>query len=157
MGENILDEIMRIGNLMRRHVDRDRGERKRGKPLTGRDVRMLCYLLDHGDRVYSQRALESKFGLARSTVSESLSELERQGLIVREPLEGDARQKQVRPTRQALEEHQWMQARRQRLEQTVAEEFTPQEQAQFLGYLDRTIACLARERRGKDKENQKER
>lgn len=143
--ESILDEIMRIGNLLRRYIDK--ASLAREQSLSGRDVRMLCYLLDHGEaNPMEQRELERRLGLARSTVSESLSELERCGMVAREPMEGDARQKRVRLTQKAQEEEAWMQAQQQRLEQAVFQEFTPEEQAQFHSYLERTIASLARQR-----------
>ena len=85
--------IHRLHNLLCRDVNRiPHGELVDN--LTGSHGFILCWLKNSGGDVF-QRDLEKKFNLRRSSATAVLQMLERNGLIVREPVASDARLKKL--------------------------------------------------------------
>ena len=62
---------------------------------------IIAYLCDNDDRDIYQRDIERQFSLNRSTVSNILKELEKQGLVERSLVNNDARLKRVTATQGA--------------------------------------------------------
>ena len=140
MQQQLIGSILRTGNSLRRYVDRQ--AEQAGIECGGPHMRILGYLAHHPERELCQKDIEASFGLARSTVSAMLGQLEGQALIRREPVAEDARLKRVVLTDKALDLHHWIEAQSQRLEAAVCRDFTPEEHAQFLSYLARVMQNL---------------
>lgn len=105
-------------------------------------MRILGYLAHHPGEDLYQKDLEAHFGLARSTVSGMLGQLEAQELICREAVPGDARLKRVALTQKAWKQHRWIETHSQQLEAKICRNFTREEQAQFRDFLDRVLENL---------------
>ncbi|HJC58267.1 MAG TPA: MarR family transcriptional regulator [Candidatus Eisenbergiella intestinipullorum] len=72
--------------------------------ITGVQSRVIYYILAHSkEGPVFQRDVESAFGLSRSTATGILQLLEKNGIIIRESVESDARLKSLVPTRKAFE------------------------------------------------------
>jgi len=94
--------ISRLGNKMRREMD----TRSFKGIYSGAEGRTLHYILAHADEDIIQRDIEEEFCLRPPTASQLLKKMEDHGMIVREPMENDARYKRIRPSEKALEYRQ---------------------------------------------------
>jgi MarR family transcriptional repressor of mepA len=99
MGEKreVTFAIHMLLNRMRRLNGRPTRDERGITPMQGR---VIGYVKHHEDNVY-QRDLESEFQIRRSTASAILQVMERQGLILREPVAHDARLKKLTLTPRA--------------------------------------------------------
>lgn len=84
-----------IADLMLRRAGDACTEISSEKELTGTHGYILGYLARHADRPVYQRDIESHFGMRRSSVSNVLSLMERNGLIERQSVPKDARLKRI--------------------------------------------------------------
>lgn len=89
--------IKRIDNLLRRRVEAIKEE-----SLGGSAGRIMGYICHHQDRVLFQKDIEAAFSIRRSTATGILQRLEREELIIREPVDYDARLKKIVLTEKAL-------------------------------------------------------
>ena len=101
---------------------------------------MCGYLLRNQDKAIFQKDLEQVFHISGATASTSLKALEKNGLIARIPMEKDARMKRIVLTEKGVETEQRDQANILRLEEAMLKDFTPEERARFMSYMDRLIA-----------------
>lgn len=94
--------IHRLHNLLCRDTNRfPHGDMV--DSLTGSHGFILCWLHRSGDRPLFQRDLEKQFQLRRSSATAVLQTLERNGLILRQPVESDARLKKLVVTEKGAE------------------------------------------------------
>lgn len=63
--------------------------------VSGRNFWILRYLEDHRDEDVFQKDLENTFKIRRSTVSKTVDLMEQKQLLVRVPINGDARMKKL--------------------------------------------------------------
>ena len=108
-GGRTLDERMDIGIAvrrlslqMRRHHDAA-VDRLSGGRLTGARGWIIGYLASHDGKPVYQRDIETRFGIRRSTATVMLQLMEKNGLILRESVESDARLKSLVPTEKAAQ------------------------------------------------------
>lgn len=89
--------VGRLSNKLRRKLDMlsSRGE------FSGSQGRALHFLLAQTEDVF-QKDLEEEYGIRPSTATELLKQMERNGLIVREPVDYDNRLKKIVVTDKAL-------------------------------------------------------
>lgn len=135
MEERLGRSILRTANTVRRHIDRTVGGTE--GVSSGSNARILGYLSTHARQDIYQKDIERSFSLAKSTVSAALTQLEREGLIRREGVDQDARLRKIVLTPQARALNCQIFTRLTTLEDQIAQGFTPQELAVFLGYLER--------------------
>lgn len=99
--------------------------------------RVIGFLYCHQDRDVFQRDVEAEFSVTRATASKMLTLMERNGLITRSAVAGDARLKKLEPTEKALNHarriHQGMLA----FDRRVTRGFTPEERQTLLTLLRR--------------------
>ena len=96
--------VRSLSNLFRRTIDYEI-EKSGNLCPTGVQSWILGYLSDHGEHPVYQCELETKFEVRRSTMTEILNGMEKNGLIVRVRDRDDARKKQIRLTVKAAEMH----------------------------------------------------
>ncbi|WP_138750783.1 MarR family winged helix-turn-helix transcriptional regulator [Paenibacillus sinopodophylli] len=98
-------EIKMLSNLIKRKLDDgslDDGE----NGLTGMQGWIIAYLRANGNRAVFQRDIEKDFNIRRATVTGVLQLMERNGLLLREPVEHDARLKKLTLTSKADKLHE---------------------------------------------------
>ena len=100
-------EIKGINNLVHQELNNAKG--RPPHPGTMMQKLFLGYLDAHRDRDVYQKDLEATFHIRRSTASGILQIMVRDGLLVREPVEGDARLKRLVLTPIAQEQLSQMQ------------------------------------------------
>jgi len=96
-------------------------------PKTQLQGGILGYLYHNSDRPVYQRDLEKEFRISRATATNTLQVMERNGLVVRQAMDKDARLKRIRLTSEAyanhrqIEEHMEMMERRMQQGMSQAE------------------------------------
>lgn len=100
--QNLAVELKCIANLMRRMVEHH-PDRNQFLNLTSMQIWVMEYLYINQDKEIFQRDLETEFQVRRSTITGILQGMEKKNLIRREPVERDARLKQLIPTQEALD------------------------------------------------------
>ena len=90
---------------------------------------------------------EEALHLSHASAAGILTRLEKKGFIAFRPDEKDKRCKRIYPLQKAKDCHAHMQGIMESLEQTITRNFTQEERAQFLEYLDRAIGNLDKEER----------
>ena len=96
--------VRSLSNLFRRSIDYEIEKIGNICP-SGVQSWILGYLSDHNDHPVYQCELESKFEVRRSTMTEILNGMEKNGLIIRVRDHDDARKKQVQLTDEATAMH----------------------------------------------------
>lgn len=91
-------QIRRLNNLLTCYMDfnmRDILHRMGCEDLTVTQSWVIHFINDHGDSPVYQRDIEERFDISGATVSTMLKLMEKNGYIIRRPVERDARLKQL--------------------------------------------------------------
>ena len=134
-------EIKGINNLDHQELNNAKG--RPPHPGTMMQKLFLGYLDAHRDRDVYQKDLEATFHIRRSTASGILQIMVRDGLLVREPVEGDARLKRLVLTPIAQEQLSQMQQDLLRVENKATAALTKQELETLFTLLDKVRGSLA--------------
>ena len=134
-------EIKGINNLVHQELNNAKG--RPPHPGTMMQKLFLGYLDAHRDRDVYQKDLEATFHIRRSTASGILQIMVRDGLLVREPVEGDARLKRLVLTPIAPEQLSQMQQDLLRVENKATAALTKQELETLFTLLDKVRGSLA--------------
>lgn len=101
-------------------------------PASGIQGRIIGYLYENRGRDVFQRDIQSQFSIRRSTVTGTLQLMEKNDLVIRRPVEWDARLKKLELTPKALELHEHIVRGIRRMEETLASTLTPEEKETFI-------------------------
>ena len=107
---------------------------------------ILGYLYHHREQPVYQRDLEKEFRISRATATNTLQEMEREGLIVRKAQDRDARLKRIQMTEEALRGHIRIEAHMEMMEKCITEGMTEEEVRQLsrlLGMAMKNLEGLA--------------
>lgn len=139
MEEQIVIELRRLNNAVRRYFERNSTVLKELDNLTCSNKWIMGYFFDEEQkgRDVFQRDLEGNFGITRSTVSKVLALLEKKGLISREGVSHDARLKKIVLTEKSREIERTMRSEGEIMEENLTSGFSPEELKALLGYLER--------------------
>ena len=94
-------EIRVIQRMIHHKIEAFRAEN--GDTLTFVQTRTLCFLMKHQDQDIFQKDLEKELNIRRSTATEILNVLERDGYVERKSVCGDKRLKKLVPTQKAID------------------------------------------------------
>ena len=108
-----------------------------GFECTGTHGWVIGYLYDNRDRDVFQRDIEKQFSVRRPTMTEILKLMEKNGLVLREKCENDARLKRIRLTEKALLIHERHEKHINSFENALREGITDEELEIFAGLLER--------------------
>ena len=95
-------EIKTLSNLIKRYVDNSATNKYVDK-LTGTHSWIIGYLYDNRDKDIFQRDLETEFSIRRSTATGILQLMEKNKLVIKSPVDYDARLKKITLTPRAIE------------------------------------------------------
>ncbi len=99
-------ELKTLTNLMKRNLEECFSEEDGQDGTTGMQGYIIGYISGNEHREVFQRDLEKDFNIRRATVTGVLKLMERNGLIVREPVPYDARLKRIALTQKARDIHE---------------------------------------------------
>ena len=98
-------EVRTLSNLLKRHVGNSEIMQKI-ESASGVHGWVIGYLYEHRDRDVFQKDFEEEFQIRRSTATEIMKLMEKNGLIVREKVESDGRLKRIILTERAISYHE---------------------------------------------------
>ena len=136
-------EIHRSSRLVKRYMDNDATKLYVDK-MTGTHGWAIGYFYHNKDRDIFQKDFEQQFNIRRSTASNILALMEKNGLITRESVPYDARLKKITLTRKAVDIHHTVESAFEKLEDTIQEGITPEELEVFYRVLDKINSNLER-------------
>ncbi len=129
-------EVRSLSNLIMRFISA-KLNKNYVETATGSNAWILQYIKHHEGKDVFQRDLEKEFCITRSTASKVVILMEKKGFIRRESVEGDARLKKLSLTEKGNTIIDLMASDRETVEATLVKGFTPEEVAQFCGYIER--------------------
>ena len=136
--ETIGFDIRTLSILIKRYIDGS-ATKQYVDNLTGTHGWVIGYLYDNRDHDVYQRDLETQFSIRRSTATGILQLMEKNELILREPVESDARLKKLVLTEKALDIHKMVEEDRTRTEEQLTKDIDAQELAIFRKALKQMI------------------
>lgn len=136
-------ELHRASRMVKRYIDSDTNKLYVDK-MTGTHGWAVGYFYSNKDRDIFQRDLEQEFDIRRSTASNILSLMEKNGLIKRESVPYDARLKKITLTDKAVEIQNKIDDNFERLELTMRQGISDEELNTFYNVLDKICNNLER-------------
>lgn len=133
MGEqrHIGFEVKTLSNLIKREVDKVMLDHWQDA-ATANHCRIIGFLYRNRDRDVYQRELEEQFKIRRSTVTQTLQLMEKNGIIQRVSAEHDARMKKIVLTARGEEMHMQGRACIDAFEERLCEGISEEELETFL-------------------------
>ncbi len=135
MNQNIGHKIRIIHNNIDKYFHSS--WEKAGIEPTRMQCATLHYLRHHKDEDVFQKDLETAFSISGATVTNILKVMEKDGLIMRMPMERDARLKKLVMTEKGMQYDEVAHANVVRLGEGMEKGFTQEEITRFREYLDR--------------------
>ena len=105
--------------------------------MTRNHAYILCFLYEQKERDIFQKDIEIEFSIRRSTATEILNLMEKNGLIKRMSYKKDARLKKILLTKKGLQIHQQTYNKIQIFEQKLKNNLTKEELGKFFSVLDK--------------------
>lgn len=133
--------VKMLSNLIKREVGRVMLDAWQDE-ATVNHCHIIGYLYCNRERDVYQRELETQFNIRRSTVTQTVQLMEKNGILERVPAENDARQKKLLLTKRGMEmQEKGMQCLND-FEKRLTEGITAEEQEQFYQIVDKLIDNL---------------
>lgn len=137
-------EIRSLNNLIKRTLESQKPEElDRSTGVHGWAIR---YFYENRDRDIFQRDFESRFSIRRSTATNMLKLMEKNGIITREPVTYDARLKKIVLTEKAIRLHNMATKNIEMFENTIEKGITNEELANFYKVADKIKKNLEAEK-----------
>lgn len=135
--------VRRLNNLIKREAEKSAVKQEIDN-LTGLHGWVIRYISEQSGSVF-QRDLEQKFSCRRSTMSNVLALMEKNGLIIRKVSERDARLKEIVLTEQAKKVHEMAKADIKKLDKRLTDGITREELEIFYSVADKIRANIERQ------------
>lgn len=132
--KNIGFELKTINNLLKRKIE---NEISANEEMTRNHGYILCFLYQQKEKDIFQKDIEIEFSIRRSTATEILNLMEKNGLIKRMNYKRDARLKKILLTEKGLQMHQQTYNKIQIFEQKLKNNLTKEEIEKFFSILDK--------------------
>lgn len=142
-------EIHRSSRLVKRYMDSDASKLYVEK-MTGTHGWVIGFFFNNRDRDIFQKDFEQEFNIRRSTASNILSLIEKNGLIKRESVPYDARLKKITLTQKAIDVQSVVDNAFEKLEDTMRQDITDDELQVFFRVIDKINKNLERNNRNND-------
>lgn len=134
-------QMRTTSNLIRRNLEKS-AVFNHTQRLTGAHGWVIGYLYDNRHRDVYQRDFEAEFKIRRSTITNMLKLMEKNGLITRESVDGDARLKRIRLTEKAMQMQKAIAEDIAALESKISVGITEEEKEIFFGVINKIKANL---------------
>ena len=141
MNRSIGMECRCVSNLVRRKMG-ETDAIKVSQELTGVHGYVVGYLYNHQDEEVYQKDLEKRFEMRRSTATQMLSLMEKNGLILRQPVPHDARLKKLVLTDKAVQLHKQVVKEIETIESLLTSGISQQELQTFFAVIDKVKGNL---------------
>lgn len=136
-------EIRTINNLIKRYLQNTKPAEF--EESTGVHCWAIRYFYENRDKDVFQRDFESRFSIRRSTATNMLKLMEKNGFIIRKSVDYDARLKKIVLTDKAIEIHKNATQNIELLEQTIKSDISKDDLSTFYKVLDKIKTNLEAE------------
>ncbi len=136
-------EIHRSSRLVKRFMDNDATKLYVDK-MTGTHGWAIGFFYHNRNKDIFQKDFEQEFNIRRSTASNILALMEKNGLITRESVSYDARLKKIVLTQKAIEIHNIVEKAFENLEDIIQKDISAEELEVFYTVLDKINSNLER-------------
>ncbi|MDO5423773.1 MAG: MarR family winged helix-turn-helix transcriptional regulator [Eubacteriales bacterium] len=138
LSQNATRYISKLSNKLRRKLDmlssRD--------DFSGSQGRTLYFLLSQSDDIF-QKDIEEEYSIRPSTATELLKQMEKNGLIIREPVDYDNRLKKITVTEKALTYKQQVVEELTALEETLIRDIPEEDLNTFFAVMEKMMDNLS--------------
>lgn len=128
-------EIRTLNNLIKRYFEQHKPEEF--KQSTGVHGWAIRYFYENRDKDIFQRDFEERFSIRRSTATNMLKLMEKNGIICRKAVDYDARLKKIVLTEKAIKFHKMAICNIEKIENALKKDITDEELLSFYNVLDR--------------------
>ena len=142
-GRKIGFELHRSSRLVKRYMDNDASKLYIDK-MTGTHGWAIGFFYHNRDRDIFQKDFEQEFNIRRSTASNILALIEKNGLITRESVPYDARLKKITLTQKALDIQCTVDKAFENLEENIKKGISDEELQVFFKVIDKINSNLER-------------
>lgn len=132
MNQLIGNELRDVQQLIHQKIEEERPPEDQTSPI---QMRTLTYIFFKDEDVF-QRDIEKELCIRRSTATNILKRLERDGYIIRTPIASDARLKKITLTDQTLNLISGMQQRIDKMEKRMRQEITEEDLSVFFDVMN---------------------
>ena len=129
-------ECRTVSNLIKRKLD-NMFSKKFGEGFTGIHSWIIGFIYRNQNKEIFQKDVEEEFSIRRSTATNILQLMEKNGLIVRKSVEYDARLKKLELTDKAIEVHELIGEEINNIESQVVKGLTEDEIETFFMLIDK--------------------
>lgn len=136
-------ELHRSSRLVKRYMDNDASKMYVEK-MTGTHGWAIGFFFHNRDKDIFQKDFEQEFNIRRSTASNILSLIEKNGLIKRENVPYDARLKKITLTQKALDVQSVVDDAFERLEDNLRKDISEEDLQVFFRVIDKINSNLER-------------
>lgn len=136
--QNATRYVSKLSNKLRRKLDMLSSR----KEFSGSQGRTLHFLLSQTDDIF-QKDIEEEYSIRPSTATELLKQMEKNGLIVREPVAYDNRLKKIVVTDKALQYKQQVVADLTALEETLIKDVSEADLQVFFKVIEKMMDNLS--------------
>ena len=129
-------EINKTSRMLKRYIDKNT-HKSYADNLTGTHGWAIGFFYENRDKDVFQRDFEKECNIRRSSATSILKLMEKNGLIVRESVDYDARLKKITLTEKAREIHELVRNDFDALEKKITENLSKEELECFFNVLDK--------------------
>lgn len=134
-------QIHTLSHMIKRMIDQAAFQDQEN-PVTGIQGRVIGYLYNNRGRDVFQRDIQARFSIRRSTVTGILQLMEKNGFIVRQSVDTDARLKKLELTPKGVEIHEKIGRSIQQVEERLTAGITPEERKDFIRLCEKIRAGI---------------
>lgn len=142
-------EINHCSRVIRRYMDTN-AVKSHIDEITGTHGRAVRYFYRNRDKDIFQKDFEKEFDIRRSTASNILSLMEKNGLILRESVPHDARLKKITLTQKAIDIHHRVEEAFYKMEEGISKDISDEEIEAFLNTIEKIKNNIERMTREND-------
>lgn len=139
-GKHLGFEIRTLNNLVKRYFEQQKPEEFDNS--TGVHGWAIRYFYENRNKDIFQRDFEARFSIRRSTATNMLQLMEKNGIIRRESVSYDARLKKIVLTDKAVEIHKKATKNIEKIEKTLKKGITEEELVSFYSVMEKIKANL---------------
>ena len=136
-------EINHCARIIRRYMDTNT-VKSHVDEMIGTHGWAVGYFYENRDRDIFQKDFEKEFDIRRSTASNILALMEKNGLIIRQSVEQDARLKKIVLTQKAVDIHRKVESAFQKMEEDISQGISDEEMEAFLKTVDKIKSNIER-------------
>lgn len=135
-------EIKTVSNLIKRNINCKLYRANKLDQSTAMHGWIIGYLSHRPDQDVFQKDIEQEFSIRRSTATGLLQLMEKKGLIIREPVNYDARLKKIVLTQKAIEAHKMIEREMDMIDKKLESCLTKEELEEFFVIMEKLKSTL---------------